>query len=174
MRKPITFYHMNIYKLNIDELLPVKLKTKLIFKPITEKNVAEVAQLRNNTRLREFKRILKQNSIGVAAYKNNQVVGYGWIKWQNCFDNFFFIKKNKALLASFYVDSRYRGYGIYPCIIQKLISEANINYGIVNFLIGIQSNNISSIKGAKKVGFQFLRDYKLFRAFKVTIPKYKI
>src|SRR5699024_7529748 len=121
MRKPITFYHMNIYKLNIDELYPVKSRANLKFKLITEKNVTAVAQLRNNTRLREFKRIIKQNSIGIAAYDGNQIIGYGWIKWKKCFDNFFFIKKNRALLASFYVDSRYRGLGIYPCIIRKLI-----------------------------------------------------
>lgn len=174
MRKPVTFYHMNIYELNISELLSVKAKVKLKFKFITEKNVAEVAKLRNNSRLHEFKKILKQDSIGIAVYDDNQVIGYGWVKWQKCFDNFFFIRKNRALLASFYVDSRYRGLGIYPCIIRELIIESNKKRGTTYYLIGIQNNNISSIRGAKKVGFQFLKDYKLFRAFKVTIPKYKL
>jgi len=165
---------MKIYELNIHEMYSVKSKININFEFITEENVNEVAQLRNNTRLREFKKILKQDSIGIAAYYNDKIIGYGWVKWENCFDNFFFIKEGRALLASFYVDSKYRGLGIYPSIIKELIVEANKYHGTTYFLIGIQNKNIPSIKGAKKVGFQFLKDYKLFRAFKVTIPKYKI
>ena len=165
---------MNLYELFFEDMIKTKSKLNLSYKYITEENILEVAKLRNNSRLREFKKIIKQKSIGIAAYKDDIIVGYGWVKWKDCYDKFFHISGDKGYLASFFVAPEYRGNGIYPCIIQKLIKEANRLYGTEYFLIGIQKQNKASINGALKVGFSYLKDLKLFRAFKITVPKHTI
>ena len=133
-----------------------------------------MAKLRDNTRLREFRKIIRQKSIGIAAYKDGVIVGYGWIKFHRCFDNFFHINGDKGYLASFFVAPEYRGNNIYPCIIQKLIEEGNKLYNTKYFMIGIQKQNKASINGALKVGFSYLKHFSILRAFKITVPKYTI
>lgn len=165
---------MSIYELFFDDMIQVKSNLNLTYKTISEENILEVAKLRNNSRLREFKKNIKQKSIGIAAYKDDSIVGYGWIKWEGCYDNFFHITGDKGYLASFFVAPEYRGNGIYPCIIQELIKKTNKLYGAEYFLIGIQKENKASINGALKVGFSYLKHVNFLRAFKVTIPKKSI
>lgn len=174
MRKPITRYDMNLYGLNMDDMIRVRPDLNLTYEFVTEKNLIDVARLRNNMRLREFRRILKQNSLGLVAYVDSEIAGYGWIKLEGCYDAFFRIGGDKGYLASFFVRPKYRGKNIYPNIIQELILKSNESYGTEYFLIGIQKENLASIRGASKVGFSYLRDYKIYRAFKMTIPKYTI
>lgn len=169
MRKPITSYHMNLYSLANPEINFYEPKITLTFKKITEDNLEEVAALRGFTRLREFKKMLKQNCcLGIAAYSNEEIVGYGWLKYKGCYDKFYNIKNNIGYLSSFYVTPDYRGYSIYPAIISYLI--LNSKY-IQIFKISIDKRNKSSINGALKIGFKYEESHTQYRILKVTVPK---
>jgi len=52
---------MSIYELFFDDMIQVKSNLNLTYKTISEENILEVAKLRNNSRLREFKKILNRN-----------------------------------------------------------------------------------------------------------------
>lgn len=57
-------------------------------------------------------------------------------------------------------DDRYRGLGIYPMVLQRI---ANDFAGKVQVFILVSPDNISSIKGIEKAGFQFLGRLTCFR-----------
>lgn len=64
-----------------------------------------------------------------------------------------------------------RGKGIYSALITALIDyEANIN----KFYIAVERGNVSSGKGLKKVGFEFIDEYRFIRILKKTFNKKKL
>ena len=75
-------------------------------------------------------------------------------KIQNFFDgNFPKLKENEALLESAFTIARFRGKGIMPKAM-SIISEKAINIGARYILIFVNIENIPSLKGCYRSGFQ--------------------
>jgi len=161
---------MNIYNLN--NFTYIESKAEISYEKITYENINEVLLLRNNSRKKEFYKLLKENkSFGITASINGEIVGYGWVKFEGCYDKFFKISKNKAYLASFFVNEQWRGRSIYPNLISELITRITSIYSLKNIYIAIDNENIASITGAKKVGFVKIYNNRSYRILKNTIFK---
>ena len=83
----------------------------------------------------------------------------------------FFIKNTEVYLASFFVSPDFRGHSVYPSLLQYFIKQFDHSESIK---IAIEKQNGPSIRGAEKVGFLFTKQVNLWRACKLTIPKYTI
>src|SRR5690606_8585047 len=115
---------MVIFKINKSDFLPIQAEIDLDYKEINNENINEVMGLRGKFFINEFRKVLKENkSLGIAAYKDNEVVGYGWLKQKTARDPFFRLNNAEGYLAAFFVKETYRGKKIYPSLITKLIES---------------------------------------------------
>jgi len=71
------------------------------------------------------------------------------------YDNIFLLKlvnKNGPVIGDCYTNKQYRGQSIYPQVINKIALET-LKQGIQEVFIVVNQENISSIKGIEKAGF---------------------
>ena len=64
-----------------------------------------------------------------------------------------FMKSNDYHIGPCFTDSRYRGKGIYPKVLNHIVSELKRDPDCGNIYMIIEENNISSREGVKKAGF---------------------
>lgn len=117
------------------------------------------------------RRMLSYHDFGVYICVDEKPVGYGWVKQEGSKDAFFSFV-NCAYLCRFFIHPDYRGMKLYPLTINYLINEFKHKYP--KFYIAIEHKNISSIRGAKKVGFRQINDLTFVRILRYTLNKYKI
>ena len=60
-----------------------------------------------------------------------------------------FLGKNDIEIGPCYTEETYRGQGIYPAVISRILTDKNQTAYML-----VRENNISSIKGIKKAGFR--------------------
>ena len=138
------------------------------FVPITKENADLVCDLRGQQFEEQFRYQLSLGDIGYYAFHEGRPVGYGWVKHGGSDDYFFKIGKDCVYLCRFFVHESKRGHGIYPQIISFLIeNEKRVN----SFYIAVERGNLSSERGLKKVGFEFVREFGFVRGFKHTFNK---
>lgn len=172
MRKPITRYEMNIYRIKRERKevfsdLPIELKS------INYDNLSGVAELRGGSRYKEFKRLLIENkSFGIVAFYEGKIVGYGWGKLRGAYDRFYKINHD-GYIGSIYVLPDLRGHNIAAVVIQELLNVFNEKYGIEACFASIENNNLASKHTFAKIGMRLIDRKIVFRAFKLTIPKYR-
>ena len=138
------------------------------FVRIKESNISLVRQLRGSTYEEQFRYQLRLGDFGYYAFYEEKPVAYGWVKHYGSDDYFYKIGEGICYLCRFFTLESYRGNGIYPALISKLIlHEENCEH----FYIDVETGNISSRRGLEKVGFRFVREYAFIRGFKHTFNK---
>lgn len=171
--KIANIYTQNLYELNIESSSEFSKIENIRFIQINDENYNVVEQIRDKKYKKEFKRQLSQGDIGIYALIDNEIVAYGWLKRKGSSD-FFYIIDNIDYLCRFFVKDEFRGLGIYPLTIKELMNISNYRYKSRKFYISINPNNISSIKGATKLGAKFVNQNKFIRLMKVTLNKLKL
>lgn len=173
MKSLYKIWEMDCFMLNIDEFHPVYSKVDIKFIRITEENYKLVSEIRGSTETE--KKQLQYGDTGFFALYDNKIVGYGWYKDKNAkfHDSFYRMKKadNLCYLCRFFVCEDMRGNNIYPAMITKLIEFREKENPGGKYYISAYSNNIASIKGLLKVGFELVGRYKFVRVLKRTLNK---
>lgn len=170
----IRLYNMVIYKIKKADFIPIEAKIDLEYREINNENINEVMGIRGKHFVNEFKKVLKENkALGIAAYKDEEVIGYGWLKTKGARDSFFNLENVEGYLSTFFVKREYRGKKIYPSLITKLI-ESEKAKEVKDFYIATESKNTSSQKGFLKLDAKHEKNVKILRALKVTLNKYKL
>lgn len=65
---------------------------------------------------------------------------------------------------------QYRGRGIYPVVLKEIVKNLS-QFNIFNTFICVKKNNISSIKGIEKAGFEFLKKIRLVKIIGIQITR---
>ncbi|MGI6523668.1 MAG: GNAT family N-acetyltransferase [Christensenellales bacterium] len=171
----IRLYNMVIYKIKKADFIPIEAKIDLEYREINNENINEVMGIRGKHFLNEFKKVLKGNkALGIAAYKDEEVIGYGWLKTKGARDSFFNLENVEGYLATFFVKREaYRGKKIYPSLITKLI-ESEKAKEVKEFYIATERKNTSSQKGFLKLNAKHEKNIKILRAMKITLNKYTL
>ena len=98
---------------------------------------------------------------------DNEIVIHTSYVSPKCY-KFPFMKKNDIHIGPCETKKEYRGQGIYPYVITKIVRDyANNN---ADFFMIIDDQNISSQKGAMKLGFQKISELvynKLFKIYRI-------
>lgn len=140
----------------------------ITFLPIDETNISLVRKMRGSIYEEQFRYQLMLGDFGYYAIYEGRPVAYGWVKHHGSDDYFYNIGEGTCYLCRFFTHEKYRGNGIYPALISKLIlHEVNCEH----FYIDIETGNASSQRGLEKVGFRFVREYAFIRGFKHTFNK---
>lgn len=160
-------WHEKLFKLNRSKTIWHR-NDRLKFVPITRENVDLVKDLRGEEYEKQFLYQLSLGDFGYYVYLNENPVGYGWAKHRGSDDFFYRVGEGCIYLCRFFVHESMRGQGIYPAIITALIGREK---ECDTFYIGVERGNISSEKGLKKVGFEFVKEYGFIRGFKHTFNK---
>ncbi len=87
-----------------------------------------------------------------SVFYNGKEVHHSYVT-RKCF-KFKFMSKDDIQIGNCFTHNSYRGQGIYPFVIQKIIND---NYQVndnIDIYMLINKNNISSIKGVQKIGFK--------------------
>ena len=164
-------YKQNLYFSDIYRTNHVESKVEISFEIIGNSNYEKVGRIRGDTYIKQFKKQISMEDIGVYACINSIPVGYGWVKVKGSKDFFYNTKNNCAYLCRFFVNDKYRGLNIYPCLIKELMRISSEKYEIQKFYISADEENLASIRGITKVGFKLIRKNKFIRFLKVTINK---
>lgn len=135
---------------------------------ITENNVKWVTMLRGREYESHFKYQISLGDFGYYACIEGKPVGYGWIKHPGSDDYFYNIGAGCCYLCRFFVCEEVRGHNIYPMLISSLIENKK---EFKSFYIGVEKGNIASENGLKKVGFEFIEEYKFIRVLRHTLNK---
>jgi len=123
-----------------------------------------------------FKKFLEDGDNGYFAYVNGECCGRYWATQKNIvYPHFAFpynLKESEVFIHYCETAQKMRGLGIYPYALTKIIDD----FFNKTKVISVYANNISSIKGVKKVGFREResRDYYTFgnkesKGYKVMI-----
>lgn len=173
IKKIFSKYTQNLYQICIDD---VKLNLQLDdieFLFIDMQNYELVKDLRGYTYVKQFRKHLELKDIGIYAIINNKPVGYGWLKRKGSKDYFYKVGEIDYL-CRFFVNPEYRGLGIYPKIIYKLMIVSKEKFLNKHFYISVENINQASINGIKKVGFRMIKQIKFIRCMKITLNKFKL
>lgn len=96
------------------------------------------------------------------AISNDKIVAYSWVATEDCFireiDYHYKLNSDEIFIYDCFVCKEYRGRGIYPDIISKIVKFNTYKYctrNKVNIVyIGVESSNRASIRGVHKTGFR--------------------
>lgn len=161
-------WHEQLFRAERASIIPQKSNLSLEFVSVTEYNAHLVAELRGQEFEGQFRTQLSLGDFGYYAYLDGKPVGYGWAKHTGSDDYFFKIGEGCAYLCRFFVHESARGHGIYPALISALIErEAQVN----RFYIAAERGNDASVRGLRKVGFEFVKEFGFVRGFKHTFNK---
>ncbi len=86
-----------------------------------------------------------------SVFDNSKEVHYSYATKQ-CY-KFPFMGKHDLQIGNCFTDENYRGYGIYPYVIQKAVQQHLTNNPKGDVYMLIEQSNIASQKGVEKVGF---------------------
>jgi RimJ/RimL family protein N-acetyltransferase len=171
-KKLFQIYRLKLYKINYRDIKSVTSKIEITFEPINYENYMLAKNIQGAQHVGEFKEMLNMNDFGLFVCVNGKLIGYGWGKIQNSKDYFYNIQN--CYLCRFFVSPQYRGLGIYPCIIKEIMSSIKKEYGIEKYYIAVESNNISSINGITKVGFEYVNEKRFIRGCKITLNRFQL
>lgn len=164
----IKCWHEQLYHVQREAAVLQEAAVPLTFVPVTAENAALVAELRAPEYVEQFQQQLAGGDFGFYAYHEGRPVGYGWVKHPGADDFFFNISEDCCYLCRFFVHESMRGKRIYPHLISALIGhEINCE----TFYIAVETGNDASVRGLKKVGFQFVKEYAFWRGFRHTFNK---
>lgn len=97
--------------------------------------------------------IITKGDFEIYFVENNREIVHTSYVLGNCF-KFRFMKKGDIEIGPCYTNKEHRGKGIYPEVLRKICSERNNQN--TNIYIFVEENNISSIRGIEKSGFEFV------------------
>lgn len=161
-------WHEQLYHVRREDVQLQEATVPLEFVPVTADNAALVSELRAPEYVGQFRQQLAQGDFGFYAYHEGRPVGYGWVKYPGADDFFFNIGEGCCYLCRFFVHESMRGKKIYPHLISALMEhEADCD----TFYIAVETGNEASVRGLKKVGFRFVKEYSFWRGFRRTFNK---
>lgn len=170
MGKLFKAYSQKLYMINYNDISFRLQNDNISFIRIDDNNLEIVKNLSGSKNMKQFKQQLSKGDIGIYVCIDNYPVGYGWLK-NNKASDFFYNIGSVNYLCRFFVKEEYRGRGLYPAMIVELANIGKEVYGNLRFFISVESNNISSERGIKKVGFSFIEHNKFIRILKITLNK---
>lgn len=154
-----------LYKLNISELIDIKLKLPINIEHINCENYTQVSKLREKSVSIHFKNMLEKHQLGIFAIDNEAPIGHAWgIVNTNlsAVNNMFIMKENTAMIHFCYVAQERRGKNVYAYLLSSLIKQIQDECGIKEFYIFTDCNNIESQKGLSKVGFKKVQEIRFY------------
>lgn len=170
LKKIFCIYREQLFSISVKDACNQFSNNDISFEEITLSNYKQVASIRpGNFYIKDFKKMLILGDKGVFASLNGRLVGYGWLKQEPTKDYFFEIKA--AYLCRFFVHPDYRGKNIYPTIILHLLSILK-NKGIEKAYLAVEHTNNASLRGIRKVGFDFIKEFPFIRICKCTLNKH--
>lgn len=148
----------NLYELKKRDFITVPSKISEGYKVGFLSDGEGVELIRDNSVKVAFQRMEREGQICAGAYIDGRLVGHA-----SCIlpekDHGAFKVRKSAYIHYCYVSPEYRGYNIYPSLLSWIIQKVIKEYGIERLTITTVEDNVSSQKGLKKVGFQFVRKY---------------
>ncbi len=168
---PVKIYHERLFQLQREKIVPCVSGLQLDYVKITADNLSLVEHLRGKEYVQQFEYQLSQGDFGYYVFFEGRPIGYGWVKHPGSDDFFFDIGENCCYLCRFFVHESMRGHGIYPELLNTLISrESECNL----FFIAAERGNEASERGLRKVGFSFLSEFSFVRAYRKTFNKKRL
>ncbi|HEX6982438.1 MAG TPA: GNAT family N-acetyltransferase [Balneolaceae bacterium] len=124
-------------------------------------------QFRKKFPNQEFVHRIKQpNKTCYVILKDKQVAGYGWVSDRelsiNSINYTYPLKKDEIFIYACFVCKEYRGEGMYPSMLQRILSDYS-KQGYRLAYIGVLSFNRGSIRGVKKAGFKEVNKIRYLR-----------
>lgn len=175
----IRLYNFGIFRIYLNKLLPDhiqsqkfllyrhdlknldlrKVKEGIEFIKVEEAGDPVFAKFQERFPAKVFKdRLQDPDRICYVALKNGEVAGYGWVASGHLFlenvNHDFPLNEDECFIYSCYVSKASRGLGIYPAMLNKMLSDCK-EKGYRNVFIGVSSSNKGSIRGIEKAGFTF-------------------
>lgn len=127
---------------------------------VTKENVGEVTSFRDEKMSHSFASYLAKGEIGVYAIIDDAVVGHAWVNVSRfktrVVNGYALCGPGDALIHHCNVDPRFRGRGIYPFMLNALVSILKASASANRILVDTNVRNHSSIRGIEKGGFDRL------------------
>lgn len=139
-------------------------------KQITLENINDGSWFNDPTAISCFKQFLESGQIGYYCYKEGVCIFRGWI-FQNSNNtwvgrNFLYtLAPNEAFIAWCETAEEYRGLSAFPTFLNEILST-NPN---IHFSMYIHPDNTSSLRAAKKSGFETTRKLNLWKVWKFRV-----
>ena len=146
-------------------------------KPITEENILDGAAFNSEGELDDFRKFLKQGHKGYYGYYKGNCGLRTWIfnSKDRCVvgtEFFYDLPSNEAFSAWSKTSEDFRKKGLFT----EALKFAIIDNKSKTISAYVESNNIGSLKGTEKAGFETLEKYKLYTIWKfhVKVKIYEI
>lgn len=154
-----------LYKLDIQNMVPMELKIPVEIEKIDYENISKVLNFRDLDVINSFKSMLDNNQFGVFGIFDKKAIYHVWAI-VNCSDSmkrigdFFKTRSRIAYIHFGRVKEDLRGNNIGPYMVNNLIKLINETYNIEIFYIDTDESNIASQKSIIKSGFKLCHKYK--------------
>lgn len=140
---------------------------------ITSENLKSVLAFRDELVLKKFSGYLAAGKQGVFAIVDGQVSGYAWatinLRAPRIVNGFFRLRTGEALIHDCHIATTHRGKGIYQSLLRKMVEIVSAHDPTVSILIDCASNNLASIRGIARSGFE-----ELGQATYVTVGHHRV
>ena len=140
---------------------------------IRKGNLLEIGRLRNSQKFAYWEfNCDKYDGVKdfyISIY-NESLQHISWIYYRKDPNRILRLGKYDAEIKYCLTLPEYRGRGIYPMILTSIASYLRAK-GFRNLFICVEKNNIASIRGIEKAGFQALRTIKLIKLFGIQLSR---
>lgn len=142
------------------------------YKWINSEHINEIASLKNLS-YAIIEGYYNQKSRCLAAYKNDDLIGYVWCHFKTYRWPFFDYSIDcslKPYIGPDFVRVEFRGKHVHGALLSFMFNEL-YSHGYKNALGSVWTNNVSSIKGLVRVGFSPIRSIFAIRVINFLIYK---
>jgi RimJ/RimL family protein N-acetyltransferase len=160
--------HQEIFFCNdLNELCQRKPDIPILIEDICSDNVERVTDFREESKVAMFRRFLEKRQVGVFAVSESRVIGHGWAivceENKTVANGYFKLDHGESFIHFCSVAQSCRSKGIYQFILYSLCERLFESQKPGKVYIDCEVNNIASIKGIEKVGFQALGRYHFYQ-----------
>ena len=146
--------------------------SKAIIKSANKDNIKDLLYFHDIQYIKKFEKFLELGDRGYLGYFNDKCVHRSWVKSnsQVVYPHWSFpynLNENEIYIHHSETSEVGRGQNIYPHVL-TIIVEENVDK---NILISTNVNNISSIKGIEKVGFEVVYSIEIFIILGIKLIK---
>lgn len=152
------FREIVLYIYRPEKIVSQSLKEEFYYHQITE--IESLKEFSFEYSIEEYQNRFSQNNIMCYYSDQKKVIAYGWINpnathYLGELALEMDLKSKFEVLYDFHTNSEYRGKGLYPFLLKKMVLRNNKSKLIYTF-----SHNTSSIRGIEKAGFKILGSIK--------------
>lgn len=165
-------YNKDCNKINQNKKFDIDANLKLSIRKVSLLNI-----FKSNHPLYDFYWLInaKGNCYVYSVFDGDKEVHHSYVT-KKCY-KFPFMSSQDLQIGNCYTDENYRGLGIYPYVIQKVIQRHLKNDHNIDVFMLIEEDNIASKRGVEKVGFQKVSSITIKRVLgllKVYLPTQRV